>query len=465
MFAPTELAIPASISKEDFQQLGAALSKVDSASDLWQCDFALHAQRTWEDEGLALAATATGLSKFFLKRCARIAERFTPEKRYPNLNRNHYRVLLPFDAAQIDAWLPTVVDQKRLSAKSLRALAVEQFGEPVSAKQQAKTCLNIRATLFARLAQHAPSRKVVALVELILEEWLKSPLESQAIVLAALELRREQHRENNRERRREAKKGAQGTNPSDDPQTDDTQTRPKKNMGPPKRVWRPFAEARDFARSLNLSSCAEWYAWREQRPADIPSSLSSYEEFAGYADFLGYPNRAERQAAREAVKCWAREQAKARKRQEREQREAAAQQARNAREVTRAAKQVAREQRAAEKEQRRRLTYEERRKAQLAAGALPIPRKGKKGPADPLRIKVLYSSVCPGPRKRGMMNIGQPTPFSTREFAEAANERRAALKGFRDGVMECEKCNAFHLRHVYDSELQRKSAQAESLSA
>jgi hypothetical protein len=190
------LQIPTSITKEDFRQLGAALSKIDSANDLWSCDFALHAQQTWEEEGLDLAASATGLSKFFLKRCARIASVFPPTRRHPQLNRNHYRILLPFDQAQIDAWLPTVADQKRLSAKSLRALAVEKFGEPVTVKQPTKHAVKIRETLWTRLTQHAPSQKASALIELILEEWLKRPLSEQAIVLAAAELRRAQKRQN-----------------------------------------------------------------------------------------------------------------------------------------------------------------------------------------------------------------------------------------------------------------------------
>jgi hypothetical protein len=170
------LRISNDCSQSEFSRIGQALSAIDTADGLWQSDFALYAQRRWKDDGLELAAAATGLSKFFLKRCARIAARFTPEVRFPKLNRNHYRVLLPFKKADIDGWLPSVADQKNLSAKSLRALAVEKFGEPVTAKQPQKHAVQIRAELFARLAQHSPTRKVVMLVEQILEDWLRSKM-------------------------------------------------------------------------------------------------------------------------------------------------------------------------------------------------------------------------------------------------------------------------------------------------
>jgi hypothetical protein len=269
MFAPTELAIPASISKEDFRQLGAALSKVDSASDLWSCDFALHAQRTWEDEGLDLAASATGLSKFFLKKCARIASVFPPARRYPQLKRDHYRILLPFDQAQLDAWLPTVVGEKYLSAKSLRALAVETFGEPVTAKQPRKRNVSIRCELYARLREHSPSQKVASFIEQVLSDYLAAA--------------------------QSAGKASEGIVASDVPASDDAQPRPK--QGRPvgyRKPARPFSEARAFARALSLSGVTDWWRWCQSgnRPADIPTHPQArYSEFVSWADWLGCPVR------------------------------------------------------------------------------------------------------------------------------------------------------------------------------
>jgi len=211
MFSPTELQIGASTSQDEFVRIGKAIAAIADADQLWACDFALHGMRQWgQDDGLTLASSATGLSKFFLKRCARIAERFTPERRYPNLNRNHYRILLPFKQEDIDAWLPAVADQKRLSAKSLRALAVEQFGEPVTAKQPSKHAVQIRETTWTRLTQHAPSRKAVILIELILNEWLSKPPDQMAIILASEELRREQKRERSQKRRGRPRKAGSG---------------------------------------------------------------------------------------------------------------------------------------------------------------------------------------------------------------------------------------------------------------
>ena len=55
---------------------------------------------------------------------------------------------------------------------------------------------------------------------------------------------------------------------------------------------RPFAEAREFVRSLGLKSKHEWerYCASRNKPADIPSApQSAYQkEFRGYPDWLGY---------------------------------------------------------------------------------------------------------------------------------------------------------------------------------
>lgn len=195
LFSPVELSIDPSTSAEDYQRIGKAISSIGDADELWESDYALWGMKHFGAEGLTLAAGATGLSKGFLKRCARIAEVFPPERRHPNLKRNHYRVLLPFDQSKLDVWLPTVVNQKRLSSKSLRALAVEALGEPVTAKQPAKRSVKIHETLWSQLLQHAPSRKASVLVEVILDEWLRRPQSEQDISLATVELQKRQKQE------------------------------------------------------------------------------------------------------------------------------------------------------------------------------------------------------------------------------------------------------------------------------
>jgi superfamily II DNA or RNA helicase len=55
--------------------------------------------------------------------------------------------------------------------------------------------------------------------------------------------------------------------------------------------WLPFVEAREFARSLKLTSSEKWkgYAVSGKRPFDIPSRPDvAYSGWAGYADWLGY---------------------------------------------------------------------------------------------------------------------------------------------------------------------------------
>ncbi len=65
----------------------------------------------------------------------------------------------------------------------------------------------------------------------------------------------------------------------------------------PIRDWRPFNEARDFARSLGLKTKNEWIAWSQNsglRPADIPATpayLYAQRGWAGWGDWLGTSNR------------------------------------------------------------------------------------------------------------------------------------------------------------------------------
>jgi hypothetical protein len=64
--------------------------------------------------------------------------------------------------------------------------------------------------------------------------------------------------------------------------------------GPPRVVWRPFKEARAYARKLNLKSHKEWMALAKDRrlPDDIPASPDNvYDEWIGWWDWLGTPHR------------------------------------------------------------------------------------------------------------------------------------------------------------------------------
>jgi hypothetical protein len=174
LFAPTELSIPASISKSEFSRLGRALSQIDQADALWRCDYALAGiQQFGKEQGLALAAEATKLTEFNLYKCSFVARKFPPHKRFPNLLFSHYRDLLPFPDEFLDKWLPENAD-KQCSPRSLRALAVAAFGrEPHTGnKATKKRTLSIRAELFARIQQHSPTQQIHQFVEVILESWL-----------------------------------------------------------------------------------------------------------------------------------------------------------------------------------------------------------------------------------------------------------------------------------------------------
>lgn len=209
LFAPTELQIGSEISQTEFSRLGKALASVDQASDLWACDYALAGQERWGDDGLKLAATATKLSVGYLKTGARIAARFDPSRRFPDLTREHYRGICCFPVEFTDAWLPTVVE-KGFGAKTLRALAVKAFGsdpkEGYTRKQNRKRAVSIPLTLYALFQERSPIPKVAVFIEQVLEDWLSTATpEQQARVAAALLTREEVNHQRRRAERNRVK--------------------------------------------------------------------------------------------------------------------------------------------------------------------------------------------------------------------------------------------------------------------
>jgi hypothetical protein len=218
LFAPTELQIASSISQTDFSRLGKALASVDQASDLWACDYALAGQKRWGDVGLKLAAAATRLNVSYMKVNARIAERFEPARRFPNMTREHYRGLCCFPVEFTDKWLPTVVE-KGFSAKTLRALAVEAFGSDPKAgySKNKKRSVSLPETLFARLKECSPIPKVAVFIEQILLDFVSNatPEQKEHIVVALNALPRANFRA--RERRKEKKPKATKPRPAPEP--------------------------------------------------------------------------------------------------------------------------------------------------------------------------------------------------------------------------------------------------------
>lgn len=207
LFAPTELQIGPALSQTEFSRLGKALSSVDQASDLWACDYALAGQKRWGVDGLKLAHEATKLSIGYLKVGARIAERFDPSRRFPNLTRHHYRCLVPFPVEFTDAWLPTVID-RNLSAKLLRAVAVEAYGsDPCKcrAQNEHRTVL-IRQVLYARLKELSPIPKTAVFIEEVLEDWLSTATPEMQTRVAAAIITREETWHQQRRVARNAKK-------------------------------------------------------------------------------------------------------------------------------------------------------------------------------------------------------------------------------------------------------------------
>lgn len=113
--------------------------------------------------------------------------------------------------------------------------------------------------------------------------------------------------------------------------------------------------------------------------------------------------------------------------------------------------------------------YETRRKQQLDAGAQPIkpkpPRKSK------LRLQwIACRSKSFVDSERGLapslQNFGsqKPTCFATEAGAIAAEEKYFREHGHHEEVVYCVYCNmprgAYHVKHIYSSEVQNKSAGA-----
>ena len=67
-------------------------------------------------------------------------------------------------------------------------------------------------------------------------------------------------------------------------------------IAPQLKTFRPFKQARDYARQLNIKSQTEWRAFSTtgKLPVDIPSNPNvTYKDngWAGYADWLGTGNK------------------------------------------------------------------------------------------------------------------------------------------------------------------------------
>jgi hypothetical protein len=125
LFAPSQLSIPRSISKEDFLVVAAKLKTVANAEDFWLAD-AAHFAKKWDD-GLQLMAETVGRTKDHLVRVAQVAERFVAARRF-SYTVAHLRWLMPFPDEFLDRFLPSAANLN-LSVKALRARAENEFGE------------------------------------------------------------------------------------------------------------------------------------------------------------------------------------------------------------------------------------------------------------------------------------------------------------------------------------------------
>jgi hypothetical protein len=104
-----------------------------------------------------------------------------------------------------------------------------------------------------------------------------------------------------------------------------------------------------------------------------------------------------------------------------------------------------------------RPSYAERREAQLAAGVKPIaPKKRYK----PKGLRIAWTECRPKSfieDKDGKVSLfdstRQPTCFRSEEAAAAANELFKEDHGYREQVVFCAPCGAWHLMHIYSADL------------
>ena len=201
LFAPSQLSIPRSISKEDFLVVAAKLKTVANAEDFWLAD-AAHFAKKWDD-GLQLMAETVGRTKYHLVRVAQVAERFVAARRF-SYTVAHLRWLMPFPDEFLDRFLPSAANLN-LSVKALRARAENEFGEnPYKPKKPKKRNVPLRADLWARLSEHAPT-KVSALIDFILEDWLRREHGGQPLTDAQ---KQDRYRERKRWREQQGKPAA-----------------------------------------------------------------------------------------------------------------------------------------------------------------------------------------------------------------------------------------------------------------
>jgi hypothetical protein len=364
LFSPIEMQIGPSTSQAEYQKLGAGLRKLDNASELWTADFSLFGVRTWgKEQGLQLAHDATGLSKFFLYKTSFVAARFTPEHRLPGYKYSAYRELMPFPPEWAYAFL-TRHGGEKLSSRSLRALAVKEFGEePYKAKQPKKRNVSIRSEIYARLAQHSASQKVASFIEQILEDWLRHS-EGPPLTNAEKQRRyRERH--------------------------------PGRNAEIQKR-------------------------WREQqgKPA-----ATTYHDDKQHSEVSKVPVGARPSSGNDK-------------------------QSTSAQPPTPAAPETPRP------------TYEERRKAQYAAGVQPVPKKRRvrarkyRMQTHALRLQwVPCSKKSSGDGAVRGANSQRADCFPTLEDAQAAEEKYFQEKGYRNEIIYCVvPCGAYHVKHAYSRE-------------
>lgn len=397
LVTPSQLSIPRSISKEEFLAVAAKLKALGQAEDFWLAD-AASSSKKWDD-GLQLMAETVGRTKYHLVRVAQIAERFTPANRF-SYTVAHLRALMPFPDEFLDSFLPSAANLN-LSVKALRARAETEFGSnPYKPQQPKKRSVPLRASLVAQLSERAP-RKVSALVERICDEWLSKSPEQQASVLAGEELQKEQKKQKAKE--------------PEAPGTADVRYQLK--------LYEAAQKAAAKAKSAVVGDT--------ESDGNEPAATSRHPETSATPET---PKRVEVDLS-----------------------EPEPQTQRSPQEYLDAEDGIHR--------LTDRPTYSQRRAEAIANGAEPISKRvGKRTVRIKPRALRLQWVPCGRQVDAGngpamaRVRTQKPDCFPTEEAARAAEEKNFQEKGHREEVVYCVvPCGAYHVKHIYSSEVQKKS--------
>jgi hypothetical protein len=188
-FSPTELKLETGLPEIEWLAVAKAISTVGNAVTFWAGDLIIYGEEEYgKEKAYDLAQKATGWCRQYLYRVARIARKFPPEKRVPNLSFYHYTELVKFPEQLTDRLLAQAAAEG-LSARATHKLACDEYEKetrgkkPIAEKRfkAKKVAINLWTELYDKLAERAGGgRSLSSFIAERLEEYVVGgPIERQ----------------------------------------------------------------------------------------------------------------------------------------------------------------------------------------------------------------------------------------------------------------------------------------------